>query len=139
MIFERLQRQTHQVNTSQFEVSYDRLTTRFNIVSGEKLLYSKLLLFWPFHKARFEFQTSQPNNKVQYYEVRIFWFIFWSAKLYSYSPVPLAVDPSSAKEAQLSSTIVVPELLEIRRRKSIGMLIYSSVMSAIRFVLHMAT
>ena len=134
MAFKRIQKQTHQIGDSKIEVSYDRFTTRFRITSNGKEVYSKLLLFWPIHKATLTLQAnrkSQINQKQQQYELGIFWFIIWSAKL--------SLFEGSSKNPDLSNKLIIPELLEIRRRKSIGILIYSSCMGLLRLIFKLAS
>lgn len=134
MTFKRIQQQTHQIGDSKIEVSYDRFTTRFRITSNGKEVYSKLLLFWPIHKATLTLpanRQSQENQQVQQYDLSIFWFIIWSAKL--------SLFEDSSKTLDLSNKRVIPELLEIRRRKSIGILIYSSCMGLLRLIFKLAS
>ena len=137
MAFKRIQKQTHQINDNKIEVSYDRLTTRFKITSNEKEVYSKLLLFWPIHKAILTLPTVQQSLENQGYQEElqyglvIFWFIIWSSKL--------SLNKESSKTLDLSNQLVIPELLEIRRRKSIGRLIYSSCMALLRLIFKLAS
>ena len=131
MAFKRVQKQTHQIGESKIEVSYDRFTTRFRITSNGKEVYSKLLLFWPIHKATLTLPANRQSQRNQQYELGIFWFIIWSAKL--------SLFEGSSKTLDLSNKLVIPELLEIRRRKSIGKLIYSSCMGLLRLIFKLAS
>ena len=131
MAFKRIQQQTHQIGDSKIEVSYDRFTTRFRITSNGKEVYSKLLLFWPIHKATLTLPANRQNQGGQQYELGIFWFIIWSAKL--------SLFEGSSKNPDLSNKLIIPELLEIRRRKSIGILIYSSCMGLLRLIFKLAS
>ena len=131
MAFKRVQQQTHQIGESKIEVSYDRFTTRFKITSNGKEVYSKLLLFWPIHKATLTLPVDQQNQGGQQCNLRILWFIIWSAKL--------SLNKESSKNLELGNHLVIPELLEIRRRKSIGILIYSSSMSLLRLIFKLAS
>ncbi|BAJ00704.1 hypothetical protein SVI_0733 [Shewanella violacea DSS12] len=120
-------------------MSYDRFTTRFKITSNGELAYSKLLLFWPIHKAKLTLpanQQSQGVQQAQQYDLRIFWFIIWSAKLSSHQA---SSKQDSSKKSDISNQVVIPELLELRRRKTIGVLIYSSCMGLLRLILKLAS
>ncbi|NRB23126.1 hypothetical protein [Shewanella sp.] len=131
MAFKRVQQQTHQIFDNKIEVSYDRFTTRFRITSAGKEIYSKLLLFRPIHKAKLTLLTHQQGQKNQQYELRIFWFVIWSAKL--------SLIEGSSKTLDLRNKLVIAELLEIRRRKSIAILIYSSCMGLLRLIANLGS
>lgn len=137
MAFKRIQKQTHQIDENKIEVSYDRFTTRFKITSNGKELYSKRLVFWPIHKATLTLPAvqqsleHQDNQEGLQYDLVILWFIIWSSKL--------SLNERSSKTLELDNQLVIPELLEIRRRKSIGRLIYSSCMGLFRLIFKLAS
>ncbi|WP_244213081.1 hypothetical protein [Idiomarina ramblicola] len=106
-MFKRIQEQTHQLGDTQITVSYDRLTSRFVITSGSEVSYSKLLFFIPF-------TTSKVSISQTIYSVKILSLIIWRAKLLH------------------NGLTVIPELLEKRRSKSIGSLVYSTLMGVLR-------
>lgn len=106
-MFKRIQEQTHQLGDTQITVSYDRLTSRFVITSGSEVSYSKLLFFIPF-------TTSKVSISQTTYSVKILSLIIWRAKLLH------------------NGLTVIPELLEKRRSKSIGSLVYSTLMGVLR-------
>lgn len=108
-MFKRMQQQTHLLGHTQITVSYDRLTSRFVITSGSEVSYNKLLFFIPF-------TTSNVLISQTTYSVKILSLIIWRAKLLN------------------NETVVIPELLEKRRAKSIGYLVYSSLMSVLRLL-----
>ncbi len=107
MAFERIQEQAHTIAGSTIVVSYDRFTTRFKIKKENEIIYSALLLFLPFRNA-----DVAINN--QLFTLNILWFILWQSKLVN------------------TDGIVITELLERRRKKSIGMFIYFLLLSSIK-------
>mgnify|MGYP003663781251 CR=1 FL=1 len=105
MAFERIQKQTHTISGLMVIVSYDRFTTRFNIMCEDELLYSSLILL-PIKKTKIFI-----NN--QEFTLKIFWLILWKSQL-------LDIDGS----------VAIKELLARRRKKSIGLLIYFALITS---------
>jgi hypothetical protein len=107
MAFERIQQQTHIIEDTKIFVSYDRFTTKFQIKTATDLIYSAYLLFLPIRNTKISI-NSQPLN------LKIFWLILWQAKLFN------------------NKKVVIKELLYRRRKKSIGLLIYFMLASAVK-------
>lgn len=127
MAFKRIQTQTHQLGGRNLEVSYNRLTTRFKVVSEGRELYSKLLLFWPIHRAKLVIGKTIASSESDQYELKIWWFLLWSAQL------------SLSRDLSTPAKLVIPELLEIRRRRSLGRLIYKGVIGSVRLLVNLAS
>ncbi|WP_076416128.1 hypothetical protein [Shewanella sp. UCD-KL12] len=127
MAFKRIQTQTHQLGGCKLEVSYNRLTTRFKVVSEGRVLYSKLLLFWPIHRAKLVIGKTIAPSESDQYELKIWWFLLWSSQL------------SLSRDLSTPAKLVIPELLEIRRRRSLGRLIYKGVIGSVRLLVNLAS
>ncbi|MCK7458900.1 hypothetical protein [Idiomarina aminovorans] len=108
-MFKRKQQQTHQLESQKITVSYDRLTSRFLITSNNEVIYSRLLFFIPF-------LTLKVTISDETYRLKVLSLIIWRAKL------------------EKNGHLVIPELLERRRSKSIGSFVYGSVMGVLRFL-----
>lgn len=107
-MFNRLQQQSHQVGDTQILVSYDRLTSQFQIFNGNDVIYSRSLLLLPFIRSNIVISNST-------YSLTVISFILWRAKL------------------EQSGNVVISELLRPRRAKSIASIAYSALMSVLRF------
>lgn len=127
MAFKRIQTQTHQLGERRLEVSYNQLTTRFKIVSEGETLYSKLLLFWPIHRAKLVIGPTKSPSESSLHELRVCWFLLWSAQL------------SLSRDLSTPAKLVIPELLEIRRRRSLGRLIYKGVIGSVRLLVNLVS
>lgn len=99
MKFQRIQKRQHTFESSELDVSYDRLTTKFELKENGTLVYSVFLGLLPFRRSKLVI-NYKPST------ITIFWMIFWFSKLRN------------------SDGSVIPELLPQRRRKSIGVLAY---------------
>jgi len=108
-MFKRKQQQTHQLKNQRITVSYDRLTSRLLITSDDGVIYSRLLFFIPLLKSNVIISDKA-------YRLKVLSFIIWRAKL------------------EQTGHVVIPELLERRRSKSIGSFIYGSLMAVLRFL-----
>ena len=106
MVFERIQKQTHIIEDKTVFVSYDRFTTRFEIKSEEEIIYSSLVLL-PINKPKILINNQQ-------FTLNIFWLILWKSQLIN------------------TDGVVVKELLQRRRKKSIGLLIYFALVSSVK-------
>ena len=100
MSFERFHKHRHIVADNKVCVSYDRLTTKFEIKVGDNIAYSKHFWFWPRHYATVQIGSSS-------YALGVCWFFIWGASL------------------KKGDSVVVKELLPKRRRRSISLLGYS--------------
>ncbi len=89
----RLVRQQHHTPHGTLDICYDRFTTRFSVISQTKPVYHCWLGLWPFRRVNL-ILNQQP------YQLRIFWFILWRARLKG--PVGFKID----------------ELLNARKRQS---------------------
>lgn len=107
-MFKRIQQQNHQVADTQILVSYDRLTSQFQISNGDDVIYSRSLLLLPFVRSNIVISNST-------YSLKVISFILWRAKL------------------EQSGNVVISELLRPRRAKSIASIAYSALMSVLRF------
>ncbi|WP_289116990.1 hypothetical protein [uncultured Idiomarina sp.] len=99
MKFQRTQKREHTFESAELEVSYDRLTTKFELKEKGTLIYSAFLGLLPFRRSKVVI-----NDKTS--TITIFWVIVWFSKLRN------------------SDGSVISELLPQRRRKSIGVLAY---------------
>ncbi|MFT6987948.1 MAG: hypothetical protein ACJAT7_003814 [Psychromonas sp.] len=106
MAFERIQKQTHIIADKTVFVSYDRFTTRFEIKSEKEVIYSSLVLL-PIKKPKILINNQQ-------FTLSIFWLILWKSQLVN------------------TDGVVVKELLQRRRKKSIGLLIYFALISSVK-------
>jgi hypothetical protein len=107
MKFQRFQKRQHTFASSELDVSYDRLTTKFELKENSTLVYSAFLGLLPFRRSKLVINDKRAT-------LTIFWMIFWSSKL------------------QNSDDPVVSELLPQRRRKSIGVLAYVVLITTIK-------
>ena len=106
MAFERIQKQTHTIANKTVLVSYDRFTTRFEIKSEEEVIYSSLVLI-PIKKSKILINNQQ-------FTLSIFGLILWKSQLVN------------------DDGVVIKELLQRRRKKSIGLLIYFALISSVK-------
>jgi len=107
MKFQRFQKRQHKFESSELDVSYDRLTTKFELKENGTLVYSVFLGLLPFRRSKLVINDKPAT-------LTIFWMIFWSSKL------------------QNSDGSVVSELLPQRRRKSIGFLAYIVIITTMK-------
>lgn len=106
MAFERIQKQTHTIAEQTVVVSYDRFTTRFEIKNKQEVIFSSLVLS--------PIKTSNIVINKQKFTLKILWFFLWQSQLLN------------------SKGIVVQELLERRRRKSISLLVYFMLIISVK-------
>ncbi|WP_350431504.1 hypothetical protein ABIS04_14580 [Shewanella sp. H8] len=114
MAMTRQQHKEYLIDNRKIDVYYDRFTTRFSIVINQQRIYSRLLLLSPWRK-----QQIMINNIP--YNLTIRWFVLWRSSLTPAQPSPQR--PS------------ITELLPQRRRKSIMIVIYGGLISAIKLTL----
>ena len=110
MAFVRTQVAHHKIDSSVVRVSYDRLTSKFEIKESDKLIYSAYLAFMPIRKSEITI-----NGKT--YQIKIFWLLLWQSKL------------------QDDNGVVVSELLESRRKKSVILLFYFAFVASAKVFL----
>lgn len=114
MAMTRQQHKEYLIDNRKIDVYYDRFTTRFSIMINQQRIYSRLLLLSPWRK-----QQIMINNIP--YNLTIRWFVLWRSSLTPAQPSPQR--PS------------ITELLPQRRRKSIMIVIYGGLISAIKLTL----
>lgn len=107
MPFERIQTQQHQVANRILTAHYDRFTTRFSLCLDGAPLYHCYLIWAPVRRDRIDV-AGLPLT------LHITWLLLWRAKLTN------------------STTTFVEELLAIRRKKSINLMIYLAVLTSIK-------
>ena len=62
MGIERFQQHQQGISGSIIDVSYDRLTTKFELKVEGSAVYSKYVWFWPNHRAVIRTGAIAPNN-----------------------------------------------------------------------------
>ncbi|NVJ68617.1 MAG: hypothetical protein HWE16_19170 [Gammaproteobacteria bacterium] len=110
MLFERYQFQTHKLNGLDWKVTYDRLTSRFNVYANSKKIYSCLLLFISFRNKKLLVQGEE-------YHLKVIWLLLWRAKL---------AGPNGD---------IIDELLEIRRRKSLVVITFMALLIIVKIIM----
>ncbi|HHP0469523.1 TPA: hypothetical protein ACRZ6V_001178 [Vibrio harveyi] len=109
MGFKTVQTQSHYVDGILVTAEYHRLSTRFTLRIGEEILYSKRLYAIAFRNA-----PMTINN--QCYRVRVIWCLIWRARLTK------------------DNTVVIEELIDKRRSKSLFTLVFSTIMRSLKYV-----
>ncbi|MFM2595074.1 hypothetical protein AAFX19_19895 [Vibrio harveyi] len=109
MGFKTVQTQSHYVDGILVTAEYHRLSTRFTLQIGEEILYSKRLYAIAFRNA-----PMTINN--QCYRVRVIWCLIWRARLTK------------------DDTVVIEELIDKRRSKSLFTLVFSTIMRSLKYV-----
>ncbi|MFQ6371412.1 hypothetical protein [Shewanella sp. YIC-542] len=110
MHFERFQTHQHNIAGSILDVSYDRLTTKFELRADGSVVYSKYLWCWPKHRAVINMGGGD-------YLLKVYRFLLWGAKLSD------------------NDALLVKELLPKRRRRSIVFLGYGVFILLLRGML----
>ncbi|CAE6905444.1 hypothetical protein OA39_02630 [Vibrio campbellii] len=109
MGFKTVQTQSHYIDGILVTAEYHRLSTRFTLRIGQELLYSKRLFIVAFKNA-----PITVNNRS--YRVRIIWCLIWRARLTK------------------DDTVVIEELIDKRRSKSLFTLVFSTIMRSLKYV-----
>lgn len=109
MGFKTVQTQSHYVEGILVTAEYHRLSTRFTLRIGEEILYSKRLYAIAFRNA-----PMTINN--QCYRVRVIWCLIWRARLTK------------------DDTVVIEELIDKRRSKSLFTLVFSTIIRSLKYV-----
>lgn len=107
MGFIRVQKQRHKIESTDIYVSYDRFTTRLKIKSDDNVVYSAYLALLPFRKDNIIINKKQ-------YTLKVFWLLLWKSSL------------------EDSNKVVIDELLYLRRKRSIGLLIYAILITSVK-------
>lgn len=107
MPFERIQMQQHKIENRVLTASYDRFTTRFSLCLDGAPLYHCYLIWAPVRRAVIDV-AGLPLK------LHITWLLLWRAKLIN------------------ANTTFVDELLSTRRKKSINLMIYLSLLTSIK-------
>ena len=107
MKWNRKQGRQHQLNSTEWVVQYDRLTTEFTVHVKDVCHVRRYLLFWPIHR----FLVEVDNSK---YVLDIRWFLLWRSRL------------------KHNDSVVIDELLPLRRRRSIAMLGYIALVTSLK-------
>jgi hypothetical protein len=110
MGFTRVQTQQHKLESVLLDVSYDRFTTKFELKENGSLVYSSFLALLPIRRSELLI-----NGKP--YTLKIFWLLLWQSKL------------------QNENGLVIPELLYLRRKRSIGLLIYAAFITSAKIAI----
>lgn len=105
MGFVRVQTQQHKLDSSVLEVSYDRFTTKFKLKADNNLIYSAYLGLLPIRKSKISINGTN-------YSLKIFWLLLWKSNI------------------QNDNGVVIDELLYLRRKRSIGILIYVALITS---------
>lgn len=106
-MFERIQKETHIVEDRKLIASYDRFSTIFTLTLGDKVLVSKRLVFTLRYESEIEVESK-------IFKLHVFAFVLWRSKLTE------------------NNEVIIEELITLRKRKSIGGLIYSLAVGAAR-------